>query len=85
MGLTERQARARGLRVRTGSAPIASSARGLIHGPGNEGFVKLVQDADRGVLDGGTSVGPAGGEVLRTCTRLLWRGAVQRSVTPLRH
>jgi pyruvate/2-oxoglutarate dehydrogenase complex dihydrolipoamide dehydrogenase (E3) component len=64
VGLTQRQARDQGLRVRTSSAPIASSARGLVHGPGNEGFVKLVEDADRGVLVGATSAGAAGGEVL---------------------
>ncbi|GHE60089.1 pyridine nucleotide-disulfide oxidoreductase [Streptomyces longispororuber] len=64
VGLTERQARERGLRVRTSVLPLASSTRGWIHGPGNEGFVKLVEDADRGVLVGATSAGPAGGEVL---------------------
>ncbi|MFI0788922.1 dihydrolipoyl dehydrogenase family protein [Streptomyces lydicus] len=64
VGLTERQARERGLRVRTGVVAIASSTRGWIHGPGNEGFIKLVEDADRGVLIGATSAGPAGGEVL---------------------
>ncbi|MDH6622251.1 pyruvate/2-oxoglutarate dehydrogenase complex dihydrolipoamide dehydrogenase (E3) component [Streptomyces sp. LBL] len=32
--------------------------------PGGEGFVKLVEDADRGVLVGATSAGPADGEVL---------------------
>ncbi|MEU8804916.1 hypothetical protein [Spirillospora sp. NPDC048819] len=64
-GLTERQARDQGLRVRTSLAPIASSARGLVHGPGNERFVKLVEDADRGVLVGATSAGPA---EARSCT-----------------
>lgn len=64
VGLTERQARDRGLRVRTSLLPLSSSTRGWIHKAGNEGFVKLVQDADRGVLVGATSVGPAGGEVL---------------------
>ncbi|MFF0739075.1 dihydrolipoyl dehydrogenase family protein [Streptomyces sp. NPDC004111] len=64
VGLTERQARERGLRVRIGVQSIASSTRGWVHGPGNEGFVKLVEDADRGVLVGATSAGPAGGEVL---------------------
>lgn len=64
VGSTERQARERGLRVRTSVLPVASSTRGWIHGPGNEGFIKLVEDADRGVLIGATSAGPAGGEVL---------------------
>lgn len=64
VGLTERQAREQGLHVRTSLVPIASSTRGWIHGPGNEGFLKLVEDVDQGVLIGGTSAGPAGGEVL---------------------
>ncbi|WTE74814.1 NAD(P)/FAD-dependent oxidoreductase [Streptomyces sp. NBC_01615] len=64
VGLTERQAREQGLAVRTSMVAIASSTRGWIHGPGNEGFIKLVEDADRGVLIGATSAGPVGGEVL---------------------
>ncbi|CAL9540458.1 dihydrolipoyl dehydrogenase family protein [Streptomyces sp. enrichment culture] len=64
VGLTERQARDRGLRVRTSVVPLSSSTCGWIHGPGNEGFVKLVEDADREVLIGATSAGPVGGEVL---------------------
>ncbi|MFI9612132.1 dihydrolipoyl dehydrogenase family protein [Streptomyces sp. NPDC052023] len=64
VGLTEQQARDQGLRVRTSSMPVASSTRGWIHGRGNEGFIKLVEDADRGVLIGATSAGPVGGEVL---------------------
>ncbi|KZM74668.1 dihydrolipoyl dehydrogenase family protein [Nocardia terpenica] len=64
VGLTEEQARAAGVRVSVGMSQIPSSARGWIHKAGNEGFVKLVADADRGVLVGATSVGPTGGEVL---------------------
>ncbi|KUO08327.1 dihydrolipoyl dehydrogenase family protein [Streptomyces sp. DSM 15324] len=64
VGLTERQARERGLRVRTSSVPLSASTRGWIHGPGGEGFLKLVEDTDRGVLVGATSAGPAGGELL---------------------
>ena len=64
VGLTEAQAREKGVRVRTGATQIPSSARGWIHKAGNEGLVKLVEDADRGVLVGATSVGPNGGEVL---------------------
>ncbi|MET7698326.1 NAD(P)/FAD-dependent oxidoreductase [Streptomyces sp. NPDC005485] len=64
VGLTERQARKQGLRVRTAVVSNADSTRGWIHGPGGEGFLKLVEDADRGVLVGATSAGPAGGELL---------------------
>lgn len=64
VGLTRQQARDRGLRVRTGTAPLPSSARGWIHKAGNQGLITLVEDADREVLVGATSVGPAGGEVL---------------------
>jgi pyruvate/2-oxoglutarate dehydrogenase complex dihydrolipoamide dehydrogenase (E3) component len=64
-GLTEAQARQAGYQVRHGMAATASSARGWIHGPGAEhGVVKLVADADRGVLLGGSVMGPAAGEVV---------------------
>ena len=64
VGMTEAQARAAGLDVRVGLADGAASTRGWIHGPGNDGLMKLVADADRGILVGATSVGPRGGEVL---------------------
>jgi pyruvate/2-oxoglutarate dehydrogenase complex dihydrolipoamide dehydrogenase (E3) component len=64
VGLTEAQAREQGLRVRTGTSQLPYSARGWLHKAGNEGLIKLVEDADRGVLVGATSAGPAGGEVL---------------------
>ncbi len=64
VGLTEAEARRRGLAVRTGRSLVAHSARGWIDGPGNEGLIKLVEDRERDVLVGATSVGPRGGEVL---------------------
>jgi pyruvate/2-oxoglutarate dehydrogenase complex dihydrolipoamide dehydrogenase (E3) component len=64
VGLTEARARDRGFTVRTAISQVRSSARGWIHGPGNDGFIKLVADAHAGVLLGATSAGPAGGEVL---------------------
>jgi pyruvate/2-oxoglutarate dehydrogenase complex dihydrolipoamide dehydrogenase (E3) component len=64
VGMTERQARAVGIDVRVGYSSLPSSSRGFIHGPGNEGFIKLIVDGSRGVLVGGTSAGPAGGEML---------------------
>jgi pyruvate/2-oxoglutarate dehydrogenase complex dihydrolipoamide dehydrogenase (E3) component len=64
VGLTEQQARESDVRVRTGMTRIESSTRGWIHKAGNDGFIKLVEDADAGVLIGATSAGPSGGEVL---------------------
>ena len=64
VGLTEAEARAAGLRVRTGLTQVPYSARGWIHKAGNDGFIKVIEDADRSVLVGATSAGPWGGEVL---------------------
>ncbi len=55
VGMTEKQAREAGLDVKTGSTQIPASTRGWIHKAGNEGFIKLVVDADRGVLVGATA------------------------------
>jgi pyruvate/2-oxoglutarate dehydrogenase complex dihydrolipoamide dehydrogenase (E3) component len=68
VGLTEAAARDAGIAVRTGVTDLASSSRGFVHGPGNEGRVKLVEDADAGVLVGATAAGPAGGEILAILT-----------------
>jgi pyruvate/2-oxoglutarate dehydrogenase complex dihydrolipoamide dehydrogenase (E3) component len=64
VGLTEAQAREQRLTVRVGVTQVPASARGWIHKAGNDGLIKLVEDAGRGVLVGATSAGPWGGEVL---------------------
>jgi pyruvate/2-oxoglutarate dehydrogenase complex dihydrolipoamide dehydrogenase (E3) component len=64
VGLTEAGAREQGLRVRTGITQLPAAARGWIHKAGNDGFIKIVEDAERAVLIGATSAGPVGGEVL---------------------
>ncbi len=64
VGMTEQQAREAGLRVAVGSVQVASTSRGWIDEVGNEGLIKVVADAERGVLVGATSMGPTGGEVL---------------------
>jgi pyruvate/2-oxoglutarate dehydrogenase complex dihydrolipoamide dehydrogenase (E3) component len=66
VGMTEQQARDAGLRVAVGTTDLASSSRGWIAKA--EGVVKVVADADRGVLVGGTTVGPSGGEMLAMLT-----------------
>ncbi len=68
VGKTEQQARDAGLDVRTGVAQIASNSRGWIHGPGNDGFVKLVVDAGSDTVVGATVVAPSGGEIIAVLT-----------------
>lgn len=64
VGLTEAAARAAGVPVAAGWAPVSASARGFVHGPGADGLIKLVVDTDRDLLVGATAAGPSGGEVL---------------------
>ena len=62
VGMTEKQARDAGLTVHVGTTDLSASTRGWIAHA--EGLIKLVEDADRGVLVGATVAGPAGGEIL---------------------
>ncbi len=62
VGLTEAAALDAGVRVETAVYDLGTSARGWIAKA--TGIVKLVADAERGVLVGGTVVGPSGGEVM---------------------
>src|SRR4029078_10920003 len=84
VGMTEQQARDNGLRVRVGTQQTAAKTRGWIWGPGNDGFIKLVEDADRGVLVGGTVVSPHGGELLGMLT-LAVHAAVPSATTSTMH
>ncbi|TVR23813.1 MAG: NAD(P)/FAD-dependent oxidoreductase [Ilumatobacter sp.] len=68
VGLTVQAARDAGLDVAVGRAQVPSTARGWLHKAGNEGFIQLVADQQRGVLVGATSMGPNGGEVLGLLT-----------------
>ncbi|MBA3489528.1 MAG: NAD(P)/FAD-dependent oxidoreductase [Longispora sp.] len=64
VGLTEKQARERGIDIRVAITQMSEATRGWIHGGDNVGFIKLIVDAHRDVLIGATSAGPDGGEVL---------------------
>jgi pyruvate/2-oxoglutarate dehydrogenase complex dihydrolipoamide dehydrogenase (E3) component len=68
VGLSEEAARSRGISVRIGTARVPDSTRGWIHKVGNQGLIKLVEDAERKVLVGALSAGPVGGEVLGLLT-----------------
>ena len=66
VGLTEGQARDRGINVRVAGVDDVynGTARGYIHGePG--GLIRVIADADRKVIVGATLVGPRSGEMLQ--------------------
>ncbi len=62
VGLTEERAREEYDTIQVGVTPLGETTRGWIAKA--DGLIKVVADADRGVLVGATVVGPAGGEVL---------------------
>jgi pyruvate/2-oxoglutarate dehydrogenase complex dihydrolipoamide dehydrogenase (E3) component len=62
VGMTEQQAREAGHDVVVGTVDLADVSRGWIDEA--QGVVKVVADARSGVLLGGTTVAPYGGEVL---------------------
>ena len=64
VGMSEADARGAGLDVVVTVKDVSATFRGWLHGPGNEGIIKLVADRAAGGLVGATSVGPHGGEVL---------------------
>ena len=63
VGISEKQARDRGINVKVAIEDVENSTRGWIHGR-PFGLVKVVADADRRVLVGATLVGPRSGELL---------------------
>jgi len=64
VGMTEAAARDHGIDVRVATGDMGT--RGWI--AAEPGLVKLVADGARGILVGGTAVGPSGGEVLSMIT-----------------
>jgi len=64
VGMTEQEARESLNHVRVGTVDIPDTTRGWIRGVDNQGVIKLVEDAERGVLVGATVMAAAGGEVL---------------------
>ena len=80
VGLTEQQARDKGIQVRTGFVKLPEVTRGWIHRA--DGFIKVVADADRGVLVGATTAGPSGGEIIGALSVAV---AAEVPISRLRH
>lgn len=84
VGLTAQKAREEGINVRVGLTETKTSARGWIHGRGAEhGVIKLVADADRKILIGGSVMAPAAGEVVGFLTLALKEQVLIRNLRDL--
>jgi dihydrolipoamide dehydrogenase len=70
VGLTEAEAKARGLSIRLGKFPFSVSGRALaVHE--TAGFVKTIVDSDKGLLLGVGIVGPEASELIAEATLAL--------------
>jgi pyruvate/2-oxoglutarate dehydrogenase complex dihydrolipoamide dehydrogenase (E3) component len=63
VGLTEKEAKARGIPFLAASYPFNDHGKSLIM-EAKDGFVKLLADTKSGEILGGSCVGPAGGELI---------------------
>ncbi len=63
VGLTEKEAKARGIKFLTASYPFNDHGKSLIM-EAKDGFVKLLANPKTGEILGGACVGPAGGELI---------------------
>jgi pyruvate/2-oxoglutarate dehydrogenase complex dihydrolipoamide dehydrogenase (E3) component len=63
VGLTEKEAKARGVRYLTASYPFNDHGKSLLM-EAKDGFVKLLAAPDSGEILGGCCVGPMGGELI---------------------
>ncbi len=63
VGLTEKEATARGIKFRTASYPFNDHGKSLIM-EAKDGFVKLLASPKTGEILGGSCVGPSGGELI---------------------
>jgi dihydrolipoamide dehydrogenase len=73
LGLTEEQAKARGLQVRVGKFPFSASGKAIAMGE-TGGFVKTVFEAATGRLIGTHAVGPEVTELLPEMVMAAWSG-----------
>jgi len=69
-GLTEREARAKGYRIKIGSLPMSHIARAIERGE-TRGLMKIVINADNDRILGATILGADGGELVQTLMTLM--------------
>jgi pyruvate/2-oxoglutarate dehydrogenase complex dihydrolipoamide dehydrogenase (E3) component len=84
VGLTEKEAQARGVRFLAASYPFAEHGKSLIM-EAKDGFVKLLADPETGEILGGACVGPLGGELIHEITAAMCGRMTVRELAGMPH
>jgi pyruvate/2-oxoglutarate dehydrogenase complex dihydrolipoamide dehydrogenase (E3) component len=74
IGLSEREARAKGYRLKIGSVPMTYVARAIERSE-TKGLMKIVINADNDRILGATILGPEGGELVQILMALMMADA----------
>ena len=84
VGLTEKEAKARGLSFLTASYPFNDHGKSLIM-EAKDGFVKLLADSKSGEILGGACVGPMGGELIHEIVAALAKHMTVQELAAMPH
>jgi pyruvate/2-oxoglutarate dehydrogenase complex dihydrolipoamide dehydrogenase (E3) component len=83
-GLTEKEARARGISYMAASYPFNDHGKSLIM-EAKDGFVKLLANPKSGEILGGACVGPSGGELIHEIVAAMAKRMTVHELTALPH
>ena len=84
VGLTEKEAKARGITYLVASYPFSDHGKSLIM-EAKDGFVKLLADPKSGEILGGACVGPMGGELLHEIVAAMARRMTVQELAAMPH
>ncbi|HEY3915356.1 MAG TPA: NAD(P)/FAD-dependent oxidoreductase [Verrucomicrobiae bacterium] len=84
VGLTEKEATHRGVKVATASYPFADHGKSLIM-EAKDGFVKLLADPKSGEILGGSCVGPSAGELIHEIIAAMYGGLTVGELASMPH
>ena len=84
VGLTEKEAAARGIKFLAASYPFNDHGKSLIM-EAKDGFVKLLADPQTGEILGGSCVGPLGGDLIHEIVAAMARRMTVRELAVMPH
>ena len=84
VGFSEKEAKTRAMTVRVGRFPFAGNGKALTLGM-SRGFVKLITEADTGIVVGGGIVGPGATDLIGEVTLAVQHGLTARQIARTIH